>query len=176
MKKLDNQRNRFDTKDSLEIGLQAERAFLKLAMQKNYIVEEASSKANINEHYDFIIKKADKEYKVEVKAMKRIQRNDEAIQDDWFWVELHGVRRNDRGWLFDGKADLIAIETNDSFILVQRKDLIKLVTNIVDMKDYSRSAKNAKYKVYQRSGRLDKITLIRTSALNTIKHTVWMKE
>ncbi|MDH7489481.1 MAG: hypothetical protein QHH80_08225 [Anaerolineae bacterium] len=63
---------------------------------------------DINAHWDMVISYGVKTFKVDVKAMKRISRGDQAKQDAYHWVELHGVRANDEGWLFGGQADLIA--------------------------------------------------------------------
>jgi hypothetical protein len=106
--------------------------------------------------------------------MKRIKRSDEFVQDEWCWVELHGVRKNDKGWLY-GKAKVIAFETDKDFILVKRTDLIKLVNKYVNSDILVNSAEEAKYKVYQRRGRADKITLIETAKLKEIKHVIWSK-
>ena len=106
--------------------------------------------------------------------MKRMQRSDEKVQDKWIWIELHGVRPKDDGWLY-GKAKVIAFETTDSFILVKRSDLITLVHKYVNLDSQVFSAIEAKYKVYQRKGRADKITMIETDRLKEIKFTKWKK-
>jgi len=88
---------------------------------------------------------------------------------------LHGVRDYDMGWLYAGKADLIAFEKNKSFILVKRLDLIDLVQRVVDFESFVSDSKAAHYKIYQRSGRPDKITLIETILLDQIKCDEWEK-
>jgi len=106
--------------------------------------------------------------------MKRIQRSDDSVQDEWTWVELHGVRPKDDGWLH-GEAKLIAFETRDSFLIVKRLDLIDLVNKYVNFDLTANYAKDAQYKVYQRKDRADKITLIETDKLKEILYKEWKK-
>lgn len=117
-----NQRNQFDNRDSLELGENAQNKFKKMAETKGWTVTDASSQEDIDEHWDFLIKKDDKNTKVDVKAMKRINRNDANLQDEFTWIEIHGVRPNDEGWLYGGKADHLAFETKTGFIIVIRRN------------------------------------------------------
>ena len=164
-----SRRNKFDTKDSLKLGDRAELSFKKIALKKGWKVTEATKDGQI----DKIGRK--KSYKVDVKAMKRISRKNPNVQDTWFWVEFHGVRSFDKGWLYDGKADLIAVERKDSFLIVKRLDLIKLAEKLVDKKSHVHSAQEAKYKLYSRSGRPDLISMIEIDKLNEIKCVLWEK-
>ena len=170
-----NKRNKYDKKDSLELGEKAEICFKNIAIGKGWDVSKASAKNNIDEHWDFLIQNHNVKYRVDVKAMKRISRSDQVIQDKWCWVELHGVRKNDRGWLYDGKSDLIAFEKTSSFIITQRIALIKLVEHLVDFTSNVALSKEAKYKIYSRPGRVDKITLIEIDKLYSIKWDEWEK-
>jgi len=106
--------------------------------------------------------------------MKRIQRSDDNVQDEWTWVELHGVRPKDDGWLH-GEAKLIAFEIRDSFLIVKRLDLIDLVHRYVNFDLTANYAREAQYKEYQRKGRADKITLIETEKLKEILYKEWKK-
>jgi len=99
----------------------------------------------------------------------------DTVQDEWIWIELHGVREHDRGWLYDGKADLIAFEKKGAFVIVRRDDLTKLVEQLVDMNTTVYLAKDARYKVYSRPGRPDKITMIETEKLAGIRWDEWPK-
>lgn len=168
-----NQRNKFDNKDSLEIGETAQQNFKKLAEIKGWKVRPSSSDEDINEHWDFLIEKDGKFSKVDVKSMKRISRNDSELQDEFTWMELHGVRSYDEGWLYGGKADHLAFETKTGFIIVKREDVIELLERIVDFKIQVSFPAQAKYCVYQRKGRPDKITLIETEKLKDLSHAFW---
>ncbi|MBN2092116.1 hypothetical protein JW964_21030, partial [candidate division KSB1 bacterium] len=128
----ENKRNRYDNKDSLEIGEKAEQLFTKIAIQKGWKVTPAPSKSNIDDHWDLLLEKGDKKFTIDVKAMKRLRRQDLQVQDEWIWIELHGVRVQDPGWLLAGKADLLAFEKKDSFLIVKRTDLIKFLPQLVD--------------------------------------------
>jgi len=171
----DSRRNRYDKKDSLEIGDRAENIFKRMAVSRGWELEDAPEESNINEHWDFLMKKENESYKVDIKGMKRVRRSDQSVQDEWVWIELHGVRPYDRGWLYDGKADLISFEKMTSFVIVKRIDLIALVEKQVDLKTLVHSPGEAKYRIYNRSGRPDRITLIEMDKLNLIKWGEWAK-
>ena len=136
----------------------------------------APEDGNIDAHWDFLIESPLESYKVDVKGMKRVSRRDPDVQDTWLWVELHSVRSYNRGWLYDGKADLIAVEKIDTFVLVKRVDLLALVEQLVNLDSTVSSARQAKYKVYSRPKRPDKISLIETKKLDAIKWDEWEKD
>jgi len=112
---------------------------------------------------------------VEVKSRKRISRSDDGLQSDLTWIEIHGVRPKDTGWLF-GKADLIAFEKESSFIFVKRLDLLAVVNKKVNLVAKVKSAKDALYKIYTRDGRKDKLTLLPSSDIEGIKFMEWKKD
>ena len=170
-----NRRNKYDHKDSLEIGDNAQLLFLEIAGKKRLVIAPATKEQDIHEHWDFKIVQNGIPYKVDVKARKRVGRGDSNFQDRYVWIELHSVRPYDQGWLYGGKADLIAFEREYDFVIVWRKDLIHLVEKLVDFKTKVSSAKEAVYKVYQRIGRPDEITLIDTEKLFDIKYSIWGK-
>ena len=170
-----NSRNRFDKKDSLELGERAEGLFVSMARQYGWQVSASSKDENIDEHWDYRIEKEPKNFKIEVKSAKRVHRNDDGIQFEYTWVEIHGVRPKDTGWLF-GKADLIAFEKQNSFIFVKRLDLLALVNKKVNLVAKVRDPKDALYKIYTRAGRKDKLTLLRTLDVEQIKFMEWKKD
>jgi hypothetical protein len=170
-----NSRNRFDKKDSLELGEKAEGLFAEMARRTGWQISPSSKDENIDQHWDFHIIKGAGNFKVEVKSAKRIHRNDSGIQFEYTWVEIHGVRPKDTGWLF-GKADLIAFEKESSFILVKRLDLLAVVNKKVNLVAKVRDSKDALYKIYTRDGRKDKLTLLRTSDIEEIKFMEWKKD
>ncbi len=172
---MHTKRNKYDKRDCLEIGHRAEGVFARIAAQKGWKVTAASNYANINDHWDLLIEKESEKYRVDVKGMKRVSRRDSDVQDEWIWIELHGVREHDRGWLYAGKAELIAFEKKGSFVVVKRDDLIGLVKQLVDMDTAVYSARDARYKVYSRSGRPDRITMIETGKLKSIEWDEWPK-
>ena len=52
-----NSRNRFDKKDSLELGEKAEGYFVEMARQSGWQVSPSSKNENIDEHWDYQITK-----------------------------------------------------------------------------------------------------------------------
>jgi hypothetical protein len=172
---MHSKRNKYDKRDCFEIGQEAEDVFATIAARKGWKVTIASNYANINDHWDVLIEKGAERYSVDVKGMKRLSRHDPDVQDKWIWIELHGVREHDHGWLHDGKAELIAFEKKGAFVIVRRNDLIKLVGQVVDLNITVHSAKAARYKVYSRPGRPDKITMIGTEKLESIEWDEWPK-
>lgn len=170
-----NSRNRFDKKDSLELGRRAEDAFARLAIQHGFKVTASSGKENIDEHIDYVIERDGKSHKVDVKSIKRKSRGDKELQDEFLWIELYSVRKDNKGWLYDGKADVIAFELKESFIIVDRLELIVLVEKLVDFEAKVSSSKEALYKVYSRKDRFDLLTMIRSKDLIGIRHAEWKK-
>lgn len=168
---MPNARNKFDRKDSLEIGEHAEDMFILTAVKSGWKVSESSQIENIEEHWDFLIEKDEHQYRVEVKARKRINRKDEGGQNDFVWVELQNVRGK-VGWLF-GKADLIAFEKQDAFIIVKRLDLLALVNKKVNLVAKVCDPQDALYKIYKRNGRKDKLTLLPFSDIESIQFLDW---
>ncbi len=168
-----NFRNRFDKKDSLELGENAEVAFIEMAKARGWKISAATKEQNIDEHWDFRIEKEGQPYKVEVKSEKRIKRNDDNSQADFIWVELRNVR-GEIGWLF-GRADLIALEKGTSFVFVKRLDLLGVVNQKVNLVAKVRSAKEALYKIYTRSGRKDKLTLLPVRDIEPVIFMEWKR-
>jgi hypothetical protein len=170
---ISSSRNRFDKKDSLELGEHAEHVFILEAVKLGWKVSASTHQENIDDHWDYLIEKNDQCYKVEVKSKKRISRNEKREQSDFTWVELCNVRGK-IGWLF-GKSDLIAFEEEQSFVFVKRLDLLALVNKKVDLVAKVCEPRDALYKIYTRSGRRDKLTLIPEKDMEAIKLMEWKK-
>lgn len=167
-----NVRNQYDRKDGLELGQWAEDIFARIATDRGWEIKPASACENIDDHFDYRIKKDHEVYKVEVKGKKRIHRADAHTQEELIWIELHGVRIHDAGWLF-GKANLIAFQMNASFRIVKRLDLVALVCKLIDYERKVASPKDALYKTYSRAGRSDILTMIRCEDLKGILWAEW---
>jgi hypothetical protein len=150
--------------------------FQSLATRLGWAVKVANTSNDEVDHRGFLIEKnTGISHLVQVRSRKRIRREDSEPQDNWQWVELHGVNPNDQGWLFGRNTDWIAFETNKSFILVDKQKLIKLVKESIDTTSLVLSPGEAKYRVYSRKNRFDAITLIETEKLNQIAEETWDK-
>ena len=154
-------RNQYDNSNCLEMGDTAEKQFAEIAIKNGYEVEPASKEQNINQHIDLWLYKNYRYIPVDVKAAKRLSRQDSSPNYDYLWIELHSVREGNRGWLFHGKSEYIAFQQDGYFLCIKREKLIEIVKQKV-AKEYVSSAKDALYKVYRRDGRHDKLTLIET--------------
>lgn len=116
----------------------------------------ANDNENINEHWDVKGLFKDKLLKFDVKGMKKKNRYDKNFQDDVAWVEGTNVRGNP-GWL-KGKADYISFERNNYWLIVNRESLLEFVNKKLKENNFEKG--KGIYKVYQREGRLDKITMV----------------
>ena len=65
---LDDRRNRYDTKGSLEAGDRSEATFCSVAEKRGWSVESATNISNIDEHWDYLIRRNTQAFKVEVKG------------------------------------------------------------------------------------------------------------
>jgi hypothetical protein len=155
-----------------EIGKKAQDQFIDLALIRGYTVTESTPNQDMFDHIDLFLKKSDKTFSFDVKAMKKINRYDASSQDALVYVEFKNVNGNP-GWLY-GKADFIAFEKTDSFCVVQRKGLASYCEqNVVrEFVDYPRQAL---YKYYRRSGRKDLISLIEFDRIPKKIMSVWKK-
>jgi len=174
------QKNKFDISgENLNRGLKAEQKFKILAKKRGYEIVESKENQDINEHWDFELVKDNIRLKVDVKSMKKITRSDKKVQDKYAWIELHGVRKHDKGWLYGGKADLIAFETKKSFVLVKRTELIRSLEGRISNKVVSSPKEalykdeNGKYKRYKRKNRYDELILLELDELRNICWDEW---
>ena len=110
---------------------------------------------------------------IDVKAKKRIARGDGKTQDDFVWLEFKNVGGG-TGWLC-GKTDIIAFEREKDFILVKRKDLLKMAYAKCDLNKNVNSSKDALYKGYSRKGRNDLISIVKMIDILEIHHKIWIK-
>ena len=116
----------------------------------------ANDYQDMQEHWDVKGTLDNKLLKFDVKGMKKVNRWDSKKQDDIAWVEGTNVRGKP-GWV-KGKADYIVFERPDYWLIVGREDLFKFTWSKLEENNF-RKGKNI-YEVYQREGRLDKITMV----------------
>jgi hypothetical protein len=126
----------------------------------------STKEEDINEHWDIKL-----DIKFDVKAIKKTNRYDLKPNENIHWVELKNVRGN-KGWLY-GDAHYFAFETEDYWIIV---DKLKLQGLIADKcKEKVKTPTPELYKLYQRDGRLDMITLVKTIDLCSISEKILNK-
>ena len=92
------------------------------------------------------------------KEQERKSRSDESLDYDITWLEYKNTYGSD-GSLF-GKADDIAFEQKDHFLICNRKDLINWLDKKITNKDLVYNSRDADYRIYQRKGRKDQITRV----------------
>lgn len=156
------------------MGFSAEEKFKELAEKKGYSTRVAERQENFN-HVDFILQKDKKEWKVDVKGAKRLRRADETLNYDLVWLEFR-TGHNTAGWLTADKGCCtLAFELENEFILVSRKDLLKLAEKLCDLTKRVDSPKKALYCGYKRFGRQDLLSIIKTEDLKQIQHSIWPK-
>lgn len=113
----------------------------------------ASNDEDIYQHWDVKI-----DIKIDVKAIKKINRDDLEPNENIHYVEIKNVH-GDKGWLY-GDADYFAFEMRDYYVMVSK---IKLQAMIADKcKEKIKCARPTLYQLYSREGRDDMITLVKT--------------
>lgn len=138
---------------------EAERKFAQLCINRKYKLLRATRNQDIYEHWDFKITnpKTKKSSLVDVKGAKKINRSDFKLDYNIAWLELQNVR-GEKGSL-KGKADFIAFEQKNHFLIVKRIDLLDWIESKA-IKLFVTQSSKAKYRYYQRPGRKDIITLV----------------
>jgi len=162
--------------DSFEIGQKAEDLFVEVCWKKGYQATKSSKEKDIYDHIDYYVKNKTGDIKAfDVKSRKRASRGDSKFNDDWIWIEFKNVRGN-KGWI-KGKADFIAFELENAFLVVGRADLREFCKKrIKDTKTRVHKPWEARYKLYTRRGRKDVLTQIKTQDIkDNLKTWEWCK-
>ena len=143
--------------DSMARGKAAEKRFKEMAEGRGYECKAASRKDDIYRHTDFlVVVENDHDWYVDVKARKRISRQDAGAQDKEVWLELRNVGGNN-GWVYS--PGFVAFEVEEGFIVVAKYDLALLVQEKVEQVFVSKG-REALYKLYTRPGRKDVLTRV----------------
>lgn len=167
-------RNRYDrTGQSSQEGESAELAFKKILESKSHTFREAT-KAEQLRHIDFIITMPNgAEVKYDVKARKRVNRQDNNHNDDLIWLEFKNVAGK-KGWLY-GEADYMVFEREKDFLVVSRAKLIEFAEKKCDLTKIATKSSEALYAAYQRKDRLDCVSLVRASDIEPLASQVLLK-
>lgn len=161
-------------KDDFKKGFETEDRFIAECKKMNLECRKTSKQVDMKDHVDWIITKKGREYKIDIKGIKKINRYDAAEQEDYHYVEIKNVNGDD-GWAY-GKSDMFAFEIFNAWIIVLKKDLIKLIEDKVQDEKVDRPAM-AIYKKYTREkyGKKDVITLVKTLDLVSISSNIIKK-
>lgn len=123
-------------------GIEVENEFVTLKEFDNLEKIKATDNENKLEHWDWKIGNV----KYDVKSQKKINRFDNNPSNEYTYVEF--ITYGHRGWIY-GKADKIAFEFCDSFIIVDREELFNLVSdNMTSTETFSRPME---YNFYKRT-------------------------
>lgn len=167
--------NKFDRNGSaFKLGAAAETGFELAAKKSGYKISKGTRSDDIN-HIDFFMEMdGGIKMSVDVKSRKKIKRSDESVNDELLWIEFKNVRGM-RGWLY-GKADLIAFERENDFLLVNRKLFARLCEKLCDLTKMNIDRSMPLYTGYQRKDRLDVLSLIKMAdIIENIKYSIIKK-
>ena len=128
------------------------------------------------EHWDIgIITPNNKQILIDVKGLKKKNRNDNYYNDTEHWIEMKGITGYD-GWVY-GKSDYIAFECFEYWLLVDRKELAILAEELTKDGKIVYETYQARNNRYQRKkwGRLDECTIAYKEELLNLKHKKILK-
>ncbi|MHA2044702.1 MAG: hypothetical protein ACW99G_07900 [Candidatus Thorarchaeota archaeon] len=146
-----------DKRGAYEDGLRAEELFAKLCEREGIEVKKSSTDEDIMGRIDYHLWNKGKKLTVDVKAMKSIKAWGKK-QDKKIWVELKS--KGYPGWLYAGKADLIAFEMKDHFLIVVKQNLREWCDANIDRSVYCMYPDEAELIVYLRPGTNDELSLV----------------
>jgi len=169
--------NKYDSNGSAQMGADAEETFKSLISKYGGECEKANFYQETREHWDFKVSQSElgAPKRVDVKAMKKLTRTDMEPNDEIVWIEFKNVNGND-GWLY-GKADYIAFQVKEGFLMINRKRLARKCERLVGFvkeQIHEGIAGNIKdfYRLISRRNRQDVITIIKKADLLKMKHTL----
>ena len=151
--------------------------FSDVSKSKGYIIKKPTQK-QFKRFINFLLvgKGSDGTPQTVSISLKSNKKNkNKKFNDKWVWVELK-TNDGNSGWLF-GDSDFIVFESSLEYVFIPRKKLIEYILENVDMESpFVQNTWEAKYKIYQRSGKLDQICLTKLSELKKIKNSyIWKK-
>ena len=161
----------YNFKDSIKEGDTSEDLFKKISISRGFLHSPSTIKENKYKHIDCRIKKNNFIHTVDVKARKRLSREDKNKKDEIIWIELRNIFGYN-GWLY-GEQDLIAFEQENSFIIVNRLSLVDIVKTKMKNSLIVNNPYNSLYNKYTRKGRNDLLTTIKRDDLLLANHRIW---
>lgn len=167
-------RHKFDSKGSAEIGQSAADLFEKEALKRGWLVTKATREQDYKEHWDYQLRTKEEVCYIEVKGMKRLNRN--LKQDDKLvCIELQG-NSGYPGWLY-GRSTKIAFLMKEGFIIVDRKELVNKIETLIDIDGDIKPSipRKQPHIIYRRVkyNHKDKIVYITKGELLSVPHEIW---
>jgi hypothetical protein len=154
----------FGMHNCLDRGLNFESLARSILERAGYETQKSTMEDDIFQHVDFwAVGKDGKSYGFDAKAMKSLTRG-APPQDEWAFVEWRGVS-GFPGWLLKG-CDILVFEREKDILLIRRSDLLDFCKRKTDDRRIVRNSCDAKYCMYSRQGRKDKISLFKFSDLD----------
>ena len=152
--------------------------FISEAKKRGYIIKKPTTD-EFDEFINFILvgkgKTGPVSVRISLKSRKKTNRKNKKPNDNWAWVELRTVD-GQFGWLYGG-SDLVVFELENSYVFVNRKRLLQYVNSNIDFDlPFVQNSWEAKYKIYQREGKLDQITQVKMSNILSLENVYqWEK-
>lgn len=115
----------------------------------------STKKQDMTEHWDVQVN----ETKYDVKALKKLLRSDQKPNENFHWVELKNVVGK-LGWLYSGISTHLSFESEDYWIIVKKSELQNFIAD--KCKNKEKADMPSLYKFYNRKGRKDLLTLVKT--------------
>ncbi len=126
-----------DRRGAVQHGIDGERRFAYIAKNVYCIpLQKATREENANMHIDFW--RLFPETKIErvgidVKAIRRVHgQSSQLFQDKLTWLEFAGTERS-AGWLYGSRAEFLAFELKDCFIIVKREEVLAKGEELVNL-------------------------------------------
>jgi hypothetical protein len=150
-------------------------SFEELATRRGYSPKRA--RRNDYNNVTHLLKAKSKKGKpIEIRFDVKKLKNKKQSQD-WLWIEFKNAK-GERGWVH-GDAQFVAFERKYDFIVVNRKELVQMLSNGKIRYDlpFVSLAKKAKYRVYKRGGKPEEITQIHIKDLKLLESfQCWKKQ
>lgn len=145
----------------LKNGRLAERAFANLLDNPKF----SSSQEDQLEHWDVKF-----ETKIDVKGLKKIKRSDLEVNEHIHWLEIKNVQGKPGSCY--GEADFLAFELKFYWIIVSKENLQNFISKNIKKEWVTEPTL---YKLYQRTGRKDVLTLVTSYDLCYISSNIIKK-
>jgi hypothetical protein len=155
----------YATAHTAAMGTAAEQRFYDICRSRGYKIRAATSYENRVKHFDFHVQGRP----VEVKAMKAPRRGMAPVSD-MIYVELKNVSGG-VGWVY-GDADFIAFEQHEGFLVVDRRELVRLVQSMQPKCKQSRVS-GVFHTLYSRANRDDLVMVLHKDDLARLD-TKWL--